>query len=254
MKLIQDLLRLAPEGVVQDVRIGLHWTAVSMLVDSALRCGLASSLHGTHHHDGADVPQAGELHKLRGLELAALADSPDQPTLCSVGLAALNALLPLPALDTPDLNAEEMIARLGAGKRVALVGHFPFVEHLRPRVGELHILELNPRPSDLPAEAAPQVLGDAQVAAITGMTILNHTFEQLMTLVAPGANVLLLGPSTPLHPRLFDDGIGVLSGSIVTDVEAVMRLVSQGANFRQIHRRGVRLVNLVRPDLAPLFQ
>ena len=254
MKLIQDLLRLAPDGVVQDVCIGLHWTAVSIRVDGALRCGLASSLHGTHHHDGADVPQAGELHQLRGLELAALADSPDQPTLCSVGLAALNALLPSPDLDTPDLNAEEMIARLGAGKRVALVGHFPFVEHLRPRVGELHILELNPHPGDLPAEAAPQVLGSAEVAAITGMTILNHTFEQLLPLVAPGANVLVLGPSTPLHPRMFDEGIGVLSGSIVTDVEAVMRLVSQGANFRQIHRHGVRLVNLVRADLASVLR
>jgi uncharacterized protein (DUF4213/DUF364 family) len=151
------------------------------------------------------------------------------------------------------MNAEEMIARLGAGKRVALVGHFPFVDRLKTRVGELAVLELNPRPGDHPAEAAPQVLGQAQVAAITGMTVQNHTLEALLDWIAPGAEVLVLGPSTPLHSRLFAHGIGVLSGALVTDIPAVLRCIAQGGNFQQIHRCGVRLVNMIRPDLQSVL-
>lgn len=253
MSLIHELLDVVADGVVQQVQIGLHWTAVSVQVDGILTCGLASTLHGTHHHGGADVPQAGKLTEMSARELAALADMENQPTLCSLGVATLNALLAPQVKETKELNAEEMIARLGAGKRVALVGHFPFIDSLKARVGELTVLELNPRPGDRPAEAAPQVLAQAEMAAITGMSVQNHTLEGLLSYVQPGTEILLLGPSTPLHPILFKRGIGVLSGSLVTDIPRVMRHVAEGANFQQIHRSGVRLVNMIRPDLKSLL-
>jgi uncharacterized protein (DUF4213/DUF364 family) len=63
----------------------------------------------------------------------------------------------------------------------------------------------------------------------------------------PGAKVLLLGPSTPLSPILFDYGISVLSGSVVEDPETVLRLIGQGASFRQIRSQGVRLVTVEAP-------
>jgi hypothetical protein len=45
---------------------------------------------------------------------------------------------------------------------------------------------------------------------------------------------------------LFEHGVDVLSGSLVDDIDGVMRLVGQGATFQQIHRRGVRLVTMAR--------
>jgi len=140
-----------------------------------------------------------------------------------------------------------------AGKRVAMVGRFRFAAELLPRVGELLVLEQDPGPDDLPAEAAPEVLPAADVVAITGMTISNHTLEGLLSLCNPRATVILLGPSTPLSPILFDYGVDVLSGAVVTDIEPVLRLVSQGGNFRQVHRVGVRLVNLYKSS-APFSQ
>ena len=65
-----------------------------------------------------------------------------------------------------------------------------------------------------------------------------------MALRRPEALVLVLGPSTPLSPALFDYGVHLLSGAVVQDVEAVLRAVSQGANFRQVRRLGVRLVTM----------
>jgi uncharacterized protein (DUF4213/DUF364 family) len=146
-----------------------------------------------------------------------------------------------------DLNAEEVIAEHGADKRVALIGHFPFVDRLRPRVGELTVLELNPRPGDLPDSAAKEVIPTADVVAITSMTLLNHTLDGLLELCSPQAYVIMLGPTTPLSPVLFNYGISLLCGSVVTAIDPVLRAVRQGGNFRQIHRAGVRLVSVANP-------
>jgi uncharacterized protein (DUF4213/DUF364 family) len=159
-------------------------------------------------------------------------------------MATINALLPALEERWVDLNAEEVIAQHGAGRPVALVGHFPFIPRLRARVGSLSVLELQPRGEDLPADAASDVIPQADVLAITGTTLINHTFEGLMALRHPDALVLVLGPSTPLSPLLFDHGVHLLSGSVVEDVDSVLRVVSQGANFRQVRRQGVRLVTM----------
>jgi hypothetical protein len=88
------------------------------------------------------------------------------------------------------------------------------------------------------------------VVAISSTTLINGTFEGLVALCRPDAYVLLLGPSTPLSPLLFDHGVQLLSGALVDDVDSVLRLVSQGASFRQIHRHGVRLVTMAGTKLG----
>ncbi len=246
-KVIQDL----PDGIVTEVCIGLNWTAVVLEMAGELRCGLASTLSPEHSHGEGhqpSVPQAGELQVYSGLELSEFALS-EYPALAGVGVAAINALLPRNPQSWVEANAEQIIAHHGQGKRVAMVGHFPFAGRLRSKVGELLILEQAPEEGDLPDAAAPQVLPEAQVVAITAMTITNHTLEGLLELCSPGALVILIGPTTLLNPLLFDFGVTVLCGAIVTDVEPVLRTISQGGNFRQLHQAGVRLVNMVKPGV-----
>ncbi len=244
MGIIDDLLAQIPEGKVTQVQIGVHWTAVVTELEGKRRCGLASTLHGDHEHSGKpDVPDAGRLEAFSGLELAQLLQE-QSPLLRSVGGAATNSLLPLPPGPLRDVNAEEAIASHGEGKVVAIVGSFPFAARLRQQVKELLVLERHPRAGELPETAAPDVLPRADVVAITGMTLLNHTLEGLLALCSPGARVLIVGPTTPLSPILFGYGADMLSGSLVTDIEAVLAAVRQGANFRQVHKAGVRLVTL----------
>lgn len=246
---LDQILDTLQEGQIVDVLIGHHWTAVVAQVAGQRRCGLASTAGGDHHHHGEpDVPAAGRLHELPAQELAALAYS-EQTTLASVGLATINALLPPQPEHWVTLNAEEVIATRGAGKKVALIGHFPFVTRLHRRVGELSVLEQHPHPGDLPASAAPAVLAEVDVVALTSMTIHNHTLPALLHLCLPQALVILLGPSTPLSPVLFEYGVDILCGSVVTDIEPVLRVAGQGGNFRQIHRAGVRTVTMVRSSM-----
>ncbi len=246
VQILHDLLVEVQEGRILDVRVGLFWTAVVAEVGGAVRCGLASTLYGGHTDAEPPIPQAGHLLELPARELASMA-LVGRPPQTSIGLAAINALLPPYSEGAVELNAEALLSDLGRNRKVALVGHFPFVDRLRERVGELWVLELAPREGDLPASAAARVVPQADVLALTGTTLLNGTFEGLMRLRRPEAQVLVLGPTTPISPILFQHGVHYISGSVVEDVDAVVKGVSQAAGFRQIHRLGVSLVTLARP-------
>ncbi len=103
---------------------------------------------------------------------------------------------------------------------------------------------------DLPADEAARVLPPADVVALTAASLINHTIDDLLALCRPDAYVVLMGPSTPLWPGLFERGVhrtlrvDVLAGSLVTDIETVLRAVGQGATFRQLKRAGIRLVTM----------
>lgn len=252
MQIIHDLLSQIEGADIQQVTIGLNWTGVVADGPSGLRCGLASTLAGEHSHGGPPrVPEAGKLEELSAQSLAEMALDRDRPTMTSVGVAAINALLPTPSAEAwTEINAEEVLLQHGDTQAVGLVGHFPFVPRLRAVLPEFYVLDLDPKPGDHPAEAAPELLPRCGLVAITSMTLANHTLQGLLDLCAPEATVMLLGPSTPLSPVLYRYGVDLLSGALVEDVEAVIRAVRQGANFRQVHRAGVRLVTMARQGNA----
>jgi uncharacterized protein (DUF4213/DUF364 family) len=245
MNLINDLLVDLPDGKTEDIRMGAFWTAVVVKVSGRQQCGLASTLRQEgHHHSGGNAMQnSGTLLDYSARQLAELAASP-RVMERSVGLAAINALLPRLEDRWQDINAADIIARHGAGKQVAIVGHFPFTPRLREQVGNLQVLEQRPQGEDLPAEAAQSVIPQADIVAITGNTLLNHTFEELLALCSPNALVMVLGPSTPVSPVLFDYGVLLVSGTIVENIPGVLRAVCQGGNFRQVKQQGTRLVTI----------
>jgi hypothetical protein len=246
MSLLDALLSEVQQGEVLEVIIGLHWTAVCVDVGGGTRCGLASTLRGPHVHGGPpQIPQAGELTRLDGRSLAMFAHERERPTLASVGVAALNALLHTPSEENfVEINAEHVLAERGRGGRVAIVGNFPFVPRLKEQVEKLWVIEQDPGPGEWPAEAAEELLPKSDVIAVTGMALINHTLEDLLSHCPPEAQVMVLGPSTPLSERLYAYGVDILSGSLVEDVDSVLRAVREGANFRQVHRAGVRLVTM----------
>jgi len=250
VKIIDELLSSLPDGPVRELRVGAFWTAVVVEVAGQRQCGLASTLRPDDHHHGGGpaVRDAGRLAKSTARQLAELARS-YRPMEAGIGIASINALLPVESELLIERNAEEVITHYGVDKRVALIGHFPFIPRLRERVGTLWVTEQQPQGKDLPAATAAKIVPRAEVIAVTGTTLINHTFEELMALCRPEAKVLLLGPSTPLSPILFAYGVHLLSGSIVEDIDAVLQAVSQGANFRQIHRQGVRLVTMQKNQL-----
>jgi uncharacterized protein (DUF4213/DUF364 family) len=124
---------------------------------------------------------------------------------------------------------------------VAVVGHFPWIPRLRKVARKLWVLEQRPQAGDLPAEAAEDILPKADVVAITGTSLMNHTAEKLLDL-AKGSFVVMVGPTTPLSTVLFDWGVDVISGVKVVEPEKVICSISEGAILRQM--QGVKLLNM----------
>ncbi len=238
------LLQQINHGEITDVCIGIRWTAVVSIVDGSRKCGLASTLQTQNKHSAKPlVEKAGLLAGINSYELASYILSSNTLER-SIGLAAINSLLPDSIQYPMELNAEHEIARLGRQKKVVLVGHFPFVQRLRADVGELFVLEREPREGDYPEKDAPLIVPQADVVAITSLTITNGSFSSIVDLCSSSAHVMLLGPSTPLSPALFDHRITILSGAKVYDIDSVLMGVIQGANFKQLHKLGVSLVTI----------
>lgn len=239
MPLLDDLLASIHEDApVHDVLIGLHWTAVS-----SQQMGLASTLNTSSCCVSDDLPYGGHLHEQSALELARRVQS-ERSLEVSIGMAALNSLIPIDPVALTDLNAKDLLLERGAGKNVAVIGHFPFTEALRQAAAQLWVLELEPQPGDWPAEAAPELLPQASVIGLTANTLMNGTFDALHSLFPPEALVVMMGPSTPMSPVLFDYGISILAGSYVTDRQAVLHQVGQASPLR--HAAGLRRCTMVR--------
>jgi uncharacterized protein (DUF4213/DUF364 family) len=240
VNILDDLIAsLSGEATAREVRIGPFWTAVW-----SRACGLASTIGlGEHEHGATFVEDAGGLAGKSAIELAGLAYS-ERPLEAGIGLAAINSLLDVDESRCVELNAGDLLIERGRDKKVALVGHFPFVPALREAAARLWVLELRPQPGDAHAEEAEAIMPQAEIVAITGSAFINHTIERLLGLCRPNSFVVVLGPTAPLSPVLFDHGVDVVSGTRVVEPELALRCLSEGATFRQI--RGTRRLTMER--------
>jgi uncharacterized protein (DUF4213/DUF364 family) len=236
--IIDDLLStLSYKAEVRDIRQGPFQTAV--LTNN---CGLASTLNDhSHRHEEPPVEEAGSLMKKKTAELVHMAYS-SSPLEAAIGMATINSLIEVDEKRCSPLNAGDLLAEKGRGKKVAIIGHFPFVPQLREVVEELWVIERNPWEGDFTEVASEDLIPRADVVGITGTAFTNHTIERLLGLCNPKAYVVILGDTAPLSPLLFDYGIDAISGTKVVEPEAVLRCVSQGATFRQI--KGIRLLTM----------
>lgn len=164
----------------------------------------------------------------------------------SLGMAAANALLPPPETASPTFG-QDVLAAHGQGKNVAVIGHFPFVEAARPAYANYWVLEKRPQPGDLDANQADRLLPQADLVAITATTLLNGTLAETLNTCRPDALIILLGPTTPFAPSLFECGIDILAGCHCAKPEAAMAGVGQHRFFR--HLDGARQLAWCRPGL-----
>ena len=100
-----------------------------------------------------------------------------------------------------------------AGKVVSVIGHFPFAPPPLSRAAEVRVLERDTQPGDYPDPAAEYLLADSDYVFISGSAFVNKTLPRLLQL-ARNATTIVLGPTTPLHPGLFDHGVDVLTGFV----------------------------------------
>ena len=241
MKILDDLISTLDFNTpVKDIRQGVFHTGVL-----TRHCGLAATLpKDALKQDGPLVKNPGFLLDITAEELAGLSYS-ESILEAAMGMACINSLLTVEMDRCVELNAGDIILEKGNGKNVAVVGHFPFLSKVREKAKQLWVIEKNPREEDFGEPEADRLIPQADVVAITGTSLTNHTLEHLLSLCGPGAFVVMLGDSVPLSPVLFDYHVDAVSGTKVMEAETALRCVSQGANYRQI--KGVKRLTMFKP-------
>ncbi len=225
-----QVLSIADQQCITDVRIGLGYTAVAL---ENGRCGLAFTLHETEYDSCTVVAEAGTLVGRRASELLSWMKQPDV-TACAVGLATANALIDIPptAVESDILN----LLHIESSDVVGMIGYFgALVDSIRRRVQTLHIFERKPIPDlgVLPDSAAPDLLPECHTVIVSATTLMNHTMDSLLDCCRNARDIAVLGPSTPLLPELFKKrGVTILSGVQVVDVPRVLRVVSEAGGTR----------------------
>ncbi|MEN6622251.1 MAG: DUF364 domain-containing protein [Smithella sp.] len=243
MEILNNILKsIREDAPVEDVRRGLNWTAVVIR-----RVGLASTVaqdFGCHHVKSEG--REGAFTEMTALELAryclvdGLAD-------VSLGLAAVNSLFDVDPRRYADIDGLQIARDMGKGKNISIIGHFPNMEALAKDARNLWIIEKRPGPGDYPEEQGNVFIPQSDIVIITSTTLLNNTLPGILKLCRTESVKMLLGPTTPLSEALFEYGIDVLAGSVVTQKNTVLKSVSEGASFMQIKKRGgIRFVTIIR--------
>jgi hypothetical protein len=219
-----------PDAPVKEILSGDHLVAIK-----AEKVGICTRIshHGEKHQENP-YRFAGSAFELASM----LTDPPeDNPDSIAYSFAAVNSLLPIPENAFP-LKAQDLLIKHGKGKNAVIIGHFPFVEKSRAEFSNLWVIEMNPRPGDFPSDKAAEILPLADVVAITATTLLNGTCAEILGRIPENAFTIMLGPSTPFAPCLFDWGINALAGCGVTDPAILFSGIKEGLSYRQVE--GIR--------------
>jgi hypothetical protein len=237
MTLLDDLITSIKEDAnIKKILVGAHWTVVQSMC-----CGMASTVMGNKPHAVERVRDAGDLHKKSAKHLAIYAMS-EYPLEACIGLAAINSLIKIDEEKLQKVNAFEVLTVKGKGKTVAVFGHFPHIDQIKSSAERVMVFELNPTGDELRFDQVPELLPFADVVGITSNSIINHTLDDILAYLKPEAFSVMVGPSTPLSPVLFDRGLDLLAGVRIINPKQLFHSVGQGSVFQQV--RGVELVTL----------
>lgn len=236
--IFDDILRQVPtDAVLEDVCVGIFWTFVKTQYGS----GMCATAHRwIEDPPGALIDGAGSLVGKSVHDLAALYRSASL-TARALALAAVSASCGPMTGQCEKMRAQELVAARCALSprplRIALIGHFHFAESLRQAGHTLDIFELENRcqPGDIPVTRAPELLRHADILLMTSSTLITHATEELLSFVRPDTYKMIVGPSVPLSPVLWDYGLDAVCGSMITDAEGVSLAIRQGGTHKQLH-------------------
>jgi uncharacterized protein len=213
--------------LVKGAWIGLTWTAIESRF-----IGLS---HTYKTSEIIDIENAGELTSCTISNLTKRILS-WKPLEASIGVAAINSLI---EPHGEKGNIKDFIREKSRGKIVTFIGRFPFYEEISPIVKKSYLLEINATGNELPTFACEEILPKSDVNVITGTSLINHSLQRLLELGQNGINIVL-GPTTPLSPILFDFGADVLAGVRVINKQELVKSITQGV-------RKSKLINGLEP-------
>jgi len=222
-RLYRDLALGVAADEVRQIACGQRW----IMVEGPHGCGLAY----LPRYPKELLPRLPVLAKQSLKSLAELSASWD-PLEMALGIAAINA----------HYNRYDLAGQMGNGAhlftqekgRVVAVGAFPGLSATLPNCA---VIETDPRPGEYPTVAMDSLLPGCAAAVVNSSTIINRNLPRILRL-AHGSRVALVGPSTPMTPRLHPYGVEVLGGLVARDPKGLASAIKTGAHPRDFGNFG----------------
>lgn len=224
-----------PENLYRDLSLGVSESAVRRIV-----CGTRwIMVEGERGTGLAYLPRSPrtlstqlQAYARKPLSvLAALVHSWD-PVEMALGVAAINAHYNRYDLEGDCGNGVKRFRKVAG--RIVVIGAFPGIGEILPnRV----VVEADPRPGEYPTVAMDILLPGCEAAIVNASVLINRTLPRILRLTR-SRPLALIGPATPLTPRLFDYGVSVLGGFVVTDPVGLAAAVRMGGGPRDFGEHG----------------
>lgn len=249
--MIKEVIDILQRDVpnIEDIRVrkvclGLGYSCVSL---DGGQAGVCHSLLSEMAPGCCQIiHQAGTIAGLPALEFLKLIDSWDLGERV-IGIATVNALSQIVFEAHPDRyrwDDKNLIDLLDIGRddTVVLVGYIkPFVPVFRSKAKQLYILErgIQREKGILPDTACEEIVPKADVAVITGSSLVNGTIDRLLELSENARTLALVGPTVSCVPDpLFKRGVDFIGGIRILDAEKAIQVVCEGGGTPQLKQAG----------------
>lgn len=244
-EMVASLEREAGQFTIEDVRIGLCYTAVHL---SNGEVGLAYTFPSRGDVHSCCHPLAsGTLKGKPAGEIIPYALS-DNLLAASVGIATINALVNGRAENCIEGDILKIV-ECAKSDTVGMIGFFgPLIDPLKETVGKVYVFEektVMRHPDIYPSEQIGEILPRCTVAIISATTLINKTIDALLPLTKTARETILLGGTTSLLPDIFAKrGVTILSGVQVIDKKRALEIASEGGGMRAF-KESIKKVNMV---------
>ena len=212
-----DLISKVKNIKTTNISIGHNWTYIQTKYSSGLCRSPDRATEGAR-----TLAKAGDLKKLSLKELAKLALEDDD--LCrSVGISAINAHYNTTAKGYTDQQQWGFrLFREAIGNKVC-IGNFPQVTKILP---DIKVIEREPNKQQYSVAQGENIIPECRHVIITAQTLMNGSLPRILFL-AQGADIMLLGPSTPLSNVWKKYGVRWACGIVPTNQEKMLDFISQ---------------------------
>jgi uncharacterized protein (DUF4213/DUF364 family) len=246
---VKDKLALEYDTItIERVMIGVFFTSVK----------LSNGAGGVSYTPVKDIPQAvccpssaGRIFdpfRINGMKAAdVLAGlTLKEPLKVSVAIATLNALSAccwdrgLTDHYRIQVDADALDAvRMPDESSIAVIGAFaPILKKLKGREGKWWVVEQDPKTlkSDelnhfIPADQPEETIAAADVLIVTGVTLVNHTLENILKVARQDAEIAVIGPTASMLPdALFARGVRVVGGVWVKKPDELLDVLAAGGS------------------------
>ncbi len=207
---------------IEDIHLFQHWVVVKAgRYEMSTRFSAVSGL--TENQD----TWLGDLIGRKAAEIAQEYLASTDVLRIAVGMACLKCVIP----QVPAFSGSSALDRFSEATKTrpsCFIGHFHDAEKWRDEGRPVSIVELLPRTGDIHWDDSHAVLSRAEFVFMTGLTLVNNTFGEVVRRTPNATIRVIMGPTVPLAPCLFRLGLHWLGASRIKDAQKVLHYFGMG--------------------------